>query len=618
MGVIAMTSAHQPTPLSALNRRSSLVEQELVNSLGWLISLRWLAGLSVLFGTLVATQALGVPLPPRPLYAIGVSILVYNVALRWALGWLRRADPDDTVTAEWFARIQIGLDWVAMTALVIHSGGVESPAIIFFMFHITIASLLLPHHHGFLYVTLAPVLVTAVALGEYAGILRHVVIVQPAHYDDPLYVSAVIGFFTVACYVMAYSCMSIARRLRRRESELGGLYNGVRDVTSTLDITTVLDRIVEAAARVLTCRAAAIRLIDQGRAQVEFAASWGLSEAYRSEVPDEFARSVLDQDTLRDGVVHVPDVGNDARVWHPDLVRDEGISSMLSVAIAGRTGPMGVLRAYGAPGHQFDAEDVAYLQAVAAHGAVAIENAKAYRLLENLDRDKSKFLRYTTHELRSPVRVTESLLTALADGYAGPLPPEQADVVHRAQRRLASLHALIDDLLDLAAGKADMARVERRVVDMRTTLEEVADRFQSVAAEKGISLVVERPETPLDVFCDPGDLDRLVVNLISNAVKYTMHGEVRATLSQTAGLVRLQVADTGIGIPRDALPHLFSEFYRASNAKAVEEAGTGLGLSIVHQLITRYGGQITVDSEEGHGTTFIVTLPPASASASIR
>jgi signal transduction histidine kinase len=599
---------------SVSHRRSSLVEEELVNSLGWLISLRWLAGASVLLATPVATQALRVPLPTRPLYAIGVSILVYNAALSWVLGWLRRADPDDTVASEWFARIQIGLDWVAMTALIIHSGGVESPAIIFFLFHITIASLLLPHHHGFLYVTLAPVLVATVAVLEYAEILPHVTIVHPARYDDPLYVSAVIGFFTVACYVMAYSCMSIARRLRRRESELGGLYNGVRDVTSTLDITTVLDRIVEAAARVLVCQAAAIRLIDQARSQVEFAASWGLSETYRDEVPDEYARSVLDQDTLRDGVVHVPDVGNDSRVWHPDLVKDEGIASMLSVAITGRTGPMGVLRAYGAPGHHFDAEDVAYLQAVAAHGAVAIENAKAYRLLEHLDRDKSKFLRNTTHELRSPVRVTESLLTTLADGYVGPLQPEQADVVHRAQRRLASLHALIDDLLDLAAGKAEMARVERRVVDLRAIVHDVADRFQSVAAEKGTSLVVEPAENPVEVFCDLGDLDRMVVNLVSNAVKYTKQGDVRVTLGQDAGLVRLQVVDTGIGIPRDALPHLFNEFYRASNAKAVEETGTGLGLAIVKQVVQRYGGEIVVASEEGRGTTMTVTLP-ASARA---
>jgi len=440
-------------------------------------------------------------------------------------------------------------------------------------------------------------------------VLPHVAIIQPARYRDPLYVGAVLLFFTAACYVMAYCCMALAQRLRRRERELGGLYDGVRDVTSTLEIADVLDRIVEAAARVLGCRAAAIRLLDRVRSQVEFAASWGLSETYRDEVPEEYAKSTLDQDTLRDGVVHVEDVERDARVWHLDLVKDEGIASMLSVSIVGRTGPIGVLRAYGAPGHRFTGEDVAYLQAVAAQGAVAIENAKAYKLLADLDRDKSQFLRITTHELRSPVRVTESLLMTLADGYAGALSHDQAELLRRAQRRLTSLHALIDDLLDLAAGKAQMARVERKAVDMRAAVADGVERFQAMASEKGITLAVVQPGEPLTVFCDPGDIERIVVNLISNAVKYTKQGGVTVTLGRDADGIRLEVADTGIGIPAEALPHLFREFYRAGNAKATEESGTGLGLSIIKLLLDRYGGRTSVSSVEGQGTTFVVTIP---------
>jgi signal transduction histidine kinase len=592
-------------------RRRSLVEQELINSLGWLISLRWLAGGAVLAATAVATLALGVPLPSGRLSLVGLGILAYNAACWWVLRWLLRSRPEATSAFEALARAQILLDWFAMAVLIASSGGAESPAVIFFLIHITIASLLLPHHHGFLYVTLAPALVGAVALFEYAGVISHVAIVQPVRYRDPLYVGAVLGFFTAACYVMAYSCMRIAHRLRRREAELGGLYEGVRDVTSTLDIAAVLDRIVEAAARVLACKAAAIRLIDKNRSQVEFAASWGLSETYRDEVPGEYAKSVLDQDTLREGVVHVTDVENDSRIWHPELVRDERIASMLSVAIRGRTGPLGVLRAYGAPGHEFGAEDIAYLQAVAAHGAVAIENAKAYRVLADLDRDKSKFLRITTHELRAPVRVTESLLMTLGDGFVGTLTAEQRDVIQRAQRRLASLHELIDDLLDLAAGKADMGQVQPRRVDLRAAASDVVDRLRPVAKGKGLALELDQPSGPLEVFCDPADLDRIVVNLVSNAVKYTAHGGVRVSLSMADGRVRFDVADTGIGIPREALPYLFNEFYRASNAKAAGESGTGLGLAIAKLLVARYGGEISVASQEGEGTTMSVTLPPA-------
>jgi signal transduction histidine kinase len=387
----------------------------------------------------------------------------------------------------------------------------------------------------------------------------------------------------------------------------------VRDIASTIEIDTVLDRIVEATAHVLHCRAAAIRLIDQVHSQVEFAASYGLSESYQEEVPGELARSVLDQDTLREGVVHVRDVATDPRVWHAELVRSEGIASMLSAAILGRTGAMGVLRAYGGPGHRFSTDDEAYLRAVAAQGAVAIEHAKAYRLLANLDIDKSRFLRMTTHELRSPVRVTESLLMTLADGYAGPLGPEQGELLRRAQRRLASLHALIDDLLNLAAGKAAMVAPHQRVVDLRGVVAKVLERFGAVATEKHVRLELRSTEERLEVVGDPADLERIADNLVSNAVKYTPAGEVTVTLTGGTDRIRLEVADTGIGIPSDALPHLFSEFYRAPNAKVVEEAGTGLGLSIVKQLVDRAGGTISVSSTEGSGSVFAVEMARAAS-----
>jgi signal transduction histidine kinase len=140
---------------------------------------------------------------------------------------------------------------------------------------------------------------------------------------------------------------------------------------------------------------------------------------------------------------------------------------------------------------------------------------------------------------------------------------------------------------------------------------EVTDRLRSVAEGKGLALLLEQPAGRLDVFCDPADLERIVVNLVGNAVKYTAQGRVRVSVASADGRVRLEVADTGIGIPRDALPFLFNEFYRAANAKAAGESGTGLGLAIVKLLVTRYGGEISVASQEGEGTTVTVTLPPA-------
>ncbi|HEY3382398.1 MAG TPA: GAF domain-containing sensor histidine kinase [Vicinamibacterales bacterium] len=600
-------------PAESDPRRRTLAEQELINSLGWLVAMRWLAGLGVLVATAVAEYVFQLDIPGLALFRTGLFILAYNAALRWWLEYLGRRLPDSTRAYEVFARTQIVLDWLAMTILTALSGGIESPVIVFFLFHITIAALLLPHARLLFYLTMAPALVALLALLEYTGVVSHVAVFVPPRHRNLVYVFSALFFFTVACYVLAYLSMSIAVRLRRREREVSGLYESVRDTTATLDLQTVLSRLVESATRVLACKGAAIRLIDRERGQVAFVATYGLSDEYLEKVPQDFRRARLDQATLAGEPLFVNDAAEDPRIWQPDRVRKEGIESMLSVPLAGKSGPLGVLRAYGGEGHRFSEDDAAFLELVAGHGAVAIENAQAYRMLEELDREKSRFVRTATHELRSPVNVMESLLTALADGYAGALAPEHADVIRRALRRVQALQLLVNDLLDLAAGKAHVKHAERRLVRLAPTIAEVCERFQAQAAAKGVGLVADLAAEPLELWADTVDLDRLATNLVGNAVKYTPRGEVRITLARDGESAKLVVADTGIGIPTDGLARLFEEFYRAKNAKALEEAGTGLGLAIVKDLVGRYAGRIDVESTEGHGTTFTVTLPLAPA-----
>jgi signal transduction histidine kinase len=215
-----------------------------------------------------------------------------------------------------------------------------------------------------------------------------------------------------------------------------------------------------------------------------------------------------------------------------------------------------------------------------------------------------------THELRSPVRVTSSLLNVLSQGYAGELNERQAELVERARRRLKALETLVDDVLDLAAGRADgAAEVARGPISLSEVLREVFVRYEPVAAEKGLSMLCSGLDDRLMVCGDQQELDRIFNNLVSNAVKYTRAGRVEVWTERTDGWVRITVADTGIGIPADALPRLFQEFYRARNAKASGETGTGLGLAIVKDLVERNGGRIEVESVESVGTTFVVMLP---------
>jgi len=595
------------------NQDSTLAEQELVGSLSWLISLRWIAGIGVLIGTWVAANLIDVNIEPAPLYLLGLVMLAYNALFWLALKRLDRGPQRATSTYQWFGRIQIGLDWIAMALLIHWSGGIESPAVFYFLFYITIASLLLPHDRAFLYVTLAPILVGGIAVLEFHSVLPHIDVFEPSRYQDTLYIAAILFFFTSAAYVMAYFSITISRRLRRREDELAGLYRSVHATTSTLDLPEVLTRLAEATTKALGCKGAVIRLLDTSGSHLEVAGHYGLSPEYLDKAPIEVARARVDQEALLGKTVLIPDTTKDDRLRYPDKVIAEGIRAILSTPLTGKRGSIGVLRAYGSTSHRFTEEDAAFLSAIAAEGAVAIDNAQAYRLLENLDQQKSQFVRIVTHELRSPVQVTSSLLNVLGRGYVGELNEKQTDLVTRAYKRLQFLQTLIDDLLDLAAGKADvLATAERGLISLTEVLREVHSRYEPRALEKGLDLRCECPGEELNIWGDRSELDRIMNNLVSNAVKYTQAGQVRVQAERADHFVRIAVVDTGIGIPQDALPQLFEEFYRAPNAKELAETGTGLGLAIVKDLVERYDGTIEVESKEGEGTTFTVMLPLAN------
>lgn len=215
-----------------------------------------------------------------------------------------------------------------------------------------------------------------------------------------------------------------------------------------------------------------------------------------------------------------------------------------------------------------------------------------------------------THELRSPVRVTSSLLNVLSHGCAGELNERQADLVDRARKRLKALELLVDDVLDLAAGRADRAADSgHEPVSLSAVLQEVCTRYEPVAGEKDISIQHSGLDDLLMLNGDREELDRLFGNLVGNAIKYTQTGGVEVRAERRGGWVRITVADTGIGIPEDALHCLFREFFRARNAKACGETGTGLGLAIVKDLVERHSGRVAVESVEGSGTTFEVLLP---------
>lgn len=229
------------------------------------------------------------------------------------------------------------------------------------------------------------------------------------------------------------------------------------------------------------------------------------------------------------------------------------------------------------------------------------------KLLEK-DRLKDEYVKMVSHDLKSPLASIQSLLEALLGGFAGPVDEKIKEILQRIQKKIEFLHHYAKDLLDLSR-----IRAEKHLNIQRFHIKDVIDIAVEIArpkmGEKDIQLNLAIPDNLPIINADKEQITYVFLNLIANAFKYTpSDGNVSIKVSQDNGFITVEVQDTGIGIPAEDMPHLFEEFFRASNV-AKTTKGTGLGLSLVKYIIERHGGRISVESEQGKGTSFKFTIP---------
>ena len=254
--------------------------------------------------------------------------------------------------------------------------------------------------------------------------------------------------------------------------------------------------------------------------------------------------------------------------------------------------------------------------AVAGIDAIAAERRRTEAMAE-LDRSKSQFFANASHELRTPVTLILGPLAELLEQSETELAPGVRDYLELAHRNARRLHKLVNAIMDFASIEAGRLPMLLEPVDLGALTAQIASLFRSAIEAAGLSLSVHCSLPAGAVLVDRDMWETVVLNLLSNAYKFTPGGRIELELGAAAGVLRLTVRDTGIGIAGDELTRVFERFYRGGRLAGRHIEGSGIGLALVRELLRLHGGDIAVDSALGAGTVFTVTLPcrPAGAAA---
>ncbi|HUQ05646.1 MAG TPA: ATP-binding protein [Kofleriaceae bacterium] len=290
----------------------------------------------------------------------------------------------------------------------------------------------------------------------------------------------------------------------------------------------------------------------------------------------------------------------------------------LPILASGENRAMGVLLAGVNPARRLDADHAAFFELMTGQVATALQRASAAEeekrradMLAELDRAKTLFFSNVSHEFRTPLTL---MIGPTEDALASPsrtLSGESLETVYRNELRLLKLVNALLDFSRLEAGRM-VARMES--VDLARLTEDLASSFRSAIERAGLRFEVDTTGVETTVMIDPDLWEKIVLNLLSNALKFTLEGTIRLTLAEVGGNVELVVADTGTGIPAEALPHLFERFRRIHNARARTQEGSGIGLALVQELTRLHGGVVSVESEVARGTTFRISIPAGEPS----
>jgi len=373
-----------------------------------------------------------------------------------------------------------------------------------------------------------------------------------------------------------------------------------RDLASTLDLDELLDRIVNAAADITAAEAASILLYDNTARQLYFQVATNIEEPTLRGLVVPLEGSIAGWIVTKQKPLRIDDVSEDSRHFG-NIEQSTGFStkSILGIPLITKNKVVGVLEVLNKKEGNFTSSDENLLTVLGAQAAVAIENARLFQ--------QSDLISEFVHELRTPLA---SLSTATYLLLRPEMSREQQEqIVNNIHNETLRLNSLASSFLDLARLESGRVQFRKSTFDIMDLLHECRNVVESKAEEDHIQIRVIEPEGPSMVDADRDKIKQVILNLLSNSLKYNRpNGSVILKATSSEGQMKVSVQDTGMGIPEDALGHIFEKFYRVRDHET-KASGTGLGLSICKKIIQGHGGTIEIKSKLGIGTNIIFTLP---------
>lgn len=385
-----------------------------------------------------------------------------------------------------------------------------------------------------------------------------------------------------------------------------------RQLTSILDLGTLLNRIIRAAVELTDVEDASILLIDQSTGELRFEAALRMSPGAMEALVVPMEGSLAGWVVLHGEPVLVEDTRNEPRFFRRvDDTLGNSTRNLLGVPMVTHNKVIGVVEAINKKnGASWTEDDVNTLTTLAAQAAIAIENARLFQ--------QSDFISEMVHELRTPLAALKASTTLL---LRPDLPdPRRRQIIVTMEGETDRLTRLTTDFLDLARLESGRARLETGLFNLDELIRESVDVVRHQASERGVTIFINSDPMQI-VEADRGKIKQVLLNLLTNAIKYNREqGEIHITVTPAdgskvkEGFVRIDVRDTGRGISKENQKHMFEKFYRVADTAGYTQ-GTGLGLVIAKRIVEAHGGDMGLDSELNVGTTFHFTLPAVTEEA---